>query len=117
MFWKKNKNHWTKSRNPDSKRYKLDMAEHLHGMSLKCVTERVNGIEEIIGKGGSITFRNGEIIVYSSMDTVFRCDALQMKAWELMSLDGVVITAPDTEHGGEERTIIAHYSYWRALDN
>ena len=73
MFWKKNKNHWTKSRNPDSKRYKLDMAEHLHGMSLKCVTERVNGIEEIIGKGGSITFRNGEIIVYSSMDTVFRC--------------------------------------------
>ena len=117
MFGRKNKNHWTKSKNPDSKRYKLDMAAHLNGMPLKCVTQRVDGIEEVIGKSGSITFRDGELIIYSSMDVLMRCNVLEMNAWELMSLDGVTITAPDLEHGGEERTIIAHYSYWRKLDN
>ncbi len=119
MFGRKNKNqsHWTKSRNPNSKRYKLDLAEHLNGMSLKCVTERINGIEEIIGKSGSITVRNGELIVYSSMDVVFRCDVMELVGSELMSLDGAILTAPDKEHGGEVRSIVAHYSYWRNLDN
>ncbi len=117
MFGRKNKSHWTRSKNPESKRYKLDMAAHLNGMSLKCVTEKVNGVEEIIGKSGSVTVRDGELILFSSMDIVFRCDILEMKAWELMSLDGVVITAPDKEHGGEERTVIAHYTYWRRMEN
>ena len=117
LFGRKNKNRISKSKNPDSRRFKLDMAEHLNGMPLKCVTERINGIEEVIGKSGSITVRDGELLVYASMDILMRCRVLQMKAWELMSLDGVVITAPDLEHGGEERTIIAHYSYWRKLDD
>ena len=117
MFGKKNKRHWTKSKNPDSKRYKLDMAAHLNGMPLKCVTEKINYVDEVIGKSGSITVRDGELILYSSMDVVFRCDVLSMSAWELMSLDGVVITAPDLEHGGVERTVIAHYTYWRPVEN
>ncbi|MBQ8524441.1 MAG: hypothetical protein IJ457_07455 [Clostridia bacterium] len=117
MFGKKNKSHWTKSKNPDSKRYKLDMAAHLNGMPLKCVTEKINYVDEVIGKSGSITVRDGELILYSSMDVVFRCDVLSMSAWELMSLDGVVITAPDLEHGGVERTVIAHYTYWRPVEN
>ncbi len=119
MFGRKNKSssHWTKSRNQNSKRYKLDLAEHLNGMSLKCVTERINGIEEIIGKSGSITVRDGELIVYSSMDVVFRCDVMSLVGSELMSLDGAILTAPDKEHDGEVRSIVAHYSYWRNLDN
>ena len=116
MFGRKNKGHWTKSKNPDSKRYKLDMAAHLHGMPLKCVCEKINGIEEIIGKSGSITVNDGELLVYSSMDVLFRCKVSEMSAWELMSLDGVVITAPDLEHDGEERTIVAHYTYWRQVE-
>ena len=36
-----------------------------------------------------------------------------MQAWELLSKDGVVITAPDLEHGGVERTIIVFYVYYR----
>ena len=36
-----------------------------------------------------------------------------MQAWELLSKDGVVITAPDLEHGGRERTIIVYYVYYR----
>ena len=30
-----------------------------------------------------------------------------------MSGDGVVITAPDKEHGGAVRTITVHYVYYR----
>ena len=92
---------WTRSKNPDSKRYKNDMAEHLNGMPLKCVCEKV---------------RDGELMLYAGMDIVFRCDVLSMSAWELMSLDGVVITAPDLEHGGTERTVTAYYSYWRSMN-
>ena len=51
---------FTKSKNPDSKRYKKDMARHLDGMALKCVTERINGIEEVIGKSGAIILKGIE---------------------------------------------------------
>ncbi|MCI9449935.1 MAG: hypothetical protein HFE30_06765 [Clostridiales bacterium] len=107
---------WTRSKNPDSKRYKNDMAAHLNGMPLKCVCEKVNGIEEIVGKSGAIAVRDGELMLYAGMDIVLRCDVLSMSAWELMSLDGVVITAPDLEHGGTERTVTAYYSYWRSMN-
>jgi hypothetical protein len=36
-----------------------------------------------------------------------------MKASELLSLDGVIITAPDLERNGEEHTIVAYYKYFR----
>ena len=42
-----------------------------------------------------------------------RCKIDEMDAAELLSKDGVVITAPDIEKGGEVHTIIAHYVYYR----
>ena len=30
-----------------------------------------------------------------------------------LSKDGVVLTGPDLEHGGKERTVIAYYVYYR----
>lgn len=115
MFKKKGK-HWTKSKNPDSKRYKNDLADYLNGRALKCVCEKIDGIEEVVAKQGSIIRKEDELIVYASQDIVLRADVLSLQAWELLSLDGVVITAPDKEHGGIERTIVAYYSYWRTLD-
>ena len=108
--------HWTKSKNVNSKRYKRDLAEYLTGRSLKCVTERIDGIEEVIAKSGSIIKKDDELIVYASQDIVLRTKIDDLYAWELLSLEGVVITAHDIEHGGEERTIIAFYSYWRTLE-
>jgi len=108
--------HWTKSKNVNSKRYKRDLAEYLNGRSLKCVTERIDGIEEVIAKSGSIIKKDDELIVYASQDIVLRTKIDDLYAWELLSLEGVVITAHDIEHGGEERTIIAFYSYWRTLE-
>ncbi|MBQ7922927.1 MAG: hypothetical protein IJ325_10205 [Clostridia bacterium] len=115
-MFKKTK-HWTKSKNVNSKRYKLDLANYLHGKALKCVTEKVNGIEEVVAKKGSIIRKEDELLVFASQDVVMRANVLEVSAWELLSLEGVVITAPDLEHGGEERTIVAYYSYWRELED
>ena len=40
-----------------------------------------------------------------------------MKAWELMSLDGVVLTFPDPDADEGERTVVAYYSYYRKLED
>ncbi len=109
--------HWTKSKNINSKRYKRDLAEYLNGRSLKCVTERIEGIEEVIGKSGAIIKKDDELIVYASQDVILRTKILDLYAWELLSLEGVVITAIDIEHGGVERSIVAYYSYWRQLED
>lgn len=113
----KKSKHWTKSKNIDSKRYKRDLANYLDGRSLKCVTERIDGIEEVVGKSGAIIKKDDELLIYSSQDVLMRVKIDDLHAWELLSLDGVVITAHDIEHGGEERTVIAFYSYWRQLDD
>lgn len=113
----KKSKHWTKSKNIDSKRYKRDLANYLDGRSLKCVTERIDGIEEVVGKSGAIIKKDDELLIYSSQDVLMRVKIDDLHAWELLSLDGVVITAHDIEHGGEERTVIAFYSYWRQLED
>ena len=109
--------HWTRAKNINSKRYKRDLAAYLDGRALKCVTERINGIEEVVGKSGAIIKKDDELLIYSSQDVLFRTKIDWLYAWELMSLDGVVITAPDLEHDGVERTVIAFYSYWRQIEN
>ena len=108
--------HWTKSKNINSKRYKNDRANYLNGRHLKCVTERIDGIEEVIGKSGAIIRKEDELLVYASQDVLLRTKIEYLYAWELLSLDGVVITAIDLEHNNVERTIIAYYSYWRELE-
>lgn len=104
----------TKSKNPDSKRYKYDMAQRICGHHVKYVTERHgDDVEDVIGKNGALNMRGDELLVFASADILMRCKIEQMQAWELLSHDGVVITAPDLEHGGVERTIIVHYVYYR----
>ena len=90
------------------------MAQKICGHHIKYVTERhADDVEEVIGKNGGLNIRDDEFIVFASADIIMRCKIEEMQAWELMSHDGVVITAPDLEHGGVERTIIVHYVYYR----
>ena len=105
--------HWTKSKNPESPRYRWDMAKRMSNMHIKYVTENKDGVDEVIGRNGGINIRGDELIIFASADIVFRSRVVETAAWELMSRDGVVITAPDLEHGGVERTIIVHYTYYR----
>ena len=102
----------TKSKNPDSKRYKWDMARQMCGHHIKYVTEKKNDIDEIIGRSGGLNIRDDELLVFASADVIMRCKIEQMQSWELLSKDGVVITAPDLEHGGIERKIIDYYVYY-----
>lgn len=103
----------TKSKNPNSKRYKYDMAKQICGHHVKYVTEKIGEVDEVIGRDGALNIRDGELLVFASSDILMRCNIEEMQAWELLSKDGVVITAPDKEHGGKERTIIVYYVYYR----
>ena len=101
----------TKSKNPESKRYRYDMAQRICGHHVKYVTERIHNVDEVIGRSGSLNIRDDELLVYASFDVLMRCKIADMQASELLSKDGVVITAPDLEHDGRVRTVIVYYVY------
>ena len=103
----------TKSKNPESKRYRMDMAKRICGHHVKYVTERKDDVEEVIGRSGGLNIRDDELLVFASADVLMRCKIADMQAAELLSHDGVVITAPDLEHGGAVRTIIVYYVDYR----
>ena len=103
----------TRSNDPESKRYRYNMAKRICGHHVKYVTEEINGTHEVIGRSGALNIKDDELLVFASADVLMRCKVEEMQAWELLSKDGVVITAPDLEHGGKERTVIVHYVYYR----
>lgn len=100
-------------KDPSSLAYKKNMAQMISNKRIKYVGEKINGVEEVIGKGGSISIRDDEILVFASADVLLRTKIADMNAAELLSKDGVIITAPDLEHGGKERTIVVYYVYHR----
>lgn len=103
----------TKSKNPDSKKFKREMAYAVCGQHIKYVTEKKDDVDEVIGRNGGLNIRNDEFIVYASAKVLFRCRIDELQIWELLSRDGVVLTGPDLENGGVERTVIAYYVYYR----
>lgn len=105
--------HYSKPKDPSSKRFRREMAERIAGHRIRYVTERKDDVDEVIGREGSLSVRDGEFIVFASSQILFRCLVDELQAWELLSKDGVVLTAPDLEHGGAERTIIVYYVYYR----
>ncbi len=100
-------------KNPNSLSYRREMAQKIAGHRIRYVTEKINEVDEVIGRDGSVDIRNGEFIVFASSEVILRCRVDDLQAWELLSKDGVVVTAPDIEHGGVERTIIIFYVYYR----
>ena len=103
----------TKSKNPDSKKFRREMAMAVCGQHIKYVTEKRNNVDEVIGRNGGLNIRNDEFIVYASAKVVFRCRIDDLQIWELLSKDGVVLTGPDIESGNQVRTVIAYYVYYR----
>ena len=93
-----------------------DKAKYLNEKKLRYVTQRsADGVESVICRDSVILYRDDCICIYDGPDAVFRCRADEMDAGELMSLEGVVITAPDLSRGGESVTVVAYYKYWRAV--
>lgn len=95
---------------------KLQLAKKLNGQALKCVTERINGIEEIIAKDGAIIFKENHLIVYAGQNIVVDKDIKEISFGELLSLEGLVVTVTN-EATNEERIFIAYYKYWRNLNS
>ena len=103
----------TKSNDLNSKRYRYDMAKRICGHHVRYITEKNGDVDEVIGREGSLNIKDDELLVFGSGDILMRCKIENMQAWELLSKDGVVITAPDDAHGGIERTIVVYYVYYR----
>ncbi len=103
-----------KSKNENSTAFRVQMAKHLSGRAIKYCTERdpEDGSDTVIGHAGSLSIKDDEFIVLSSSDIVFRCKVTELRAWELMSNDGAMLTAPDLTQNGRERTIIVYYTYY-----
>ena len=104
---------FSRKKDPNSKVYRWEMAKQMSNHHIRYVTEKINDVDEVIGRNGGLNIRGDELLVFASADVLLRCKIEEMQAWELLSKDGVVITAPDLEHGGRERTIIVYYVYYR----
>lgn len=98
----------------EDKRVRDELISRLSGKIIKYVTERTpdGSTDTIIGKEGSLTIRDGELIVLSSSNIVFRCKIDTLLASELLSLEGVILEGEDLESGAQ-RKIIAYYKYYR----
>ena len=99
--------------NTKSRSYRTARAVKLHGLVIRYVTERHGDNDDVIGRGGNIAIHGEELLVFSSGDIVMRANTSELQASELLSGDGVILTAPDLEEGGRMRTMTAHYVYHR----
>lgn len=103
-----------KRKKPEEKlSFKIKMAEKMVRNRLRYATERDGDTDSVIGKNGGFNIRNGQLIVSADNRVIFRCNIEEMTVSELMSLEGVIITAPDIEHERKVRTIICYYVYYR----
>ena len=102
-----------RDKNPDSYAYRLKRARALHGQAIKYVTERVDDNDNVVGRGGSISVRNGELLLFSSDTILLRSNIVETEASYLLSGDGVVLTAPNKEEDGRVRSYIAYFVYYR----
>ena len=98
----------------EDKKIRDAVIERLSGKVIKYCSERAEdgSGDIIIGKDGSLTIRDQELIVLASADIVFRCDIDGLLASELLSRDGVILEGYDKD-AGKNRKIIAYYKYYR----
>ena len=102
----------TKSKDPNSKRSRWDMAQMICGKHIRYVSEKQNDVDVIIGREGGFNIREEDLLVYASSRVVFRAKIDELQIWELLSKDGVVLTGYDKETQ-RERTVVAYYVYYR----
>lgn len=96
-----------------SARFREEMAKKICSHPLKYITEPSDSGDVVIGKGGICWLRNGEFTVSSDEKVLFRVDLDDLKAYELMSLEGAVCEGHDKESGGKFRSVTVFYKYYR----
>ena len=98
---------------PGTPAYRLAEAAKLHGQAVKYVTEHIDGNEDIVGRGGSVSLVDGRLIVDSSGERLFLADAREVDVSWLMSGNGVIISGPNLLENSRHRTITVHFVYYR----
>jgi len=104
----------------DSAEFRAQVVERIKSKRIRYVSERVidaatgEVVDTIIGKEGFFSVKNNELEIYLSGvgKTLFRAYIPDLKAYELLSLEGVVMEAVDLI-SGKHRQIIAYYKYYR----
>ena len=89
----------TESKNPESKRYRMQMARRICGHHIKYVTERKDDVEEVIGRSGGLNIRGDELLVFASGQVLLRCKIAQMQAegQDMQSALEILEVTPDEE--------------------
>ena len=111
LFSRKNK----PPKDMSSVEFKRYMANRISDKLIKCVLERNEDYTDtIIGKSGFFVVKDGLLEIITGSDTVFCGEIDTLTIWELLSLDGVVITGYDRTVD-RERTVMAYYKYYREV--
>ncbi len=94
---------------PGSKKDRINRANALHGQTIRYVSEMKDGVENIVGRVGNASVRNGELLIFSSNDVIFRSPCVEVETADLLSGDGVVLRGPDSVSGLPRRTITIYF--------
>ena len=104
---------FSKKKPEDKPAFKRKMAERVCNAKLRYVTEWIDGKENVICHGGMANIRDNVLIISAQDKDIFRCKINDMKASNLMSLDGTIIEANDLAHDNKYRKITVFYVYYR----
>ncbi len=91
------------------KRTNISRTHALHGKVIRYVAEQQNGSEVVLGRGGSISVRDEQLLVFSSKEIIFRSVCAETEVSHLLSGDGVILRAANLERGGEMHKITAFF--------
>ena len=108
-----------KKNDEDNPEYRIKFAERFASKRIKYVSERVidhetgEPVDTILGKDGYFNInKNSELSVYCDGKELFRAYTPELKAYEFLSLEGVVMESMDLTTN-RYRQIIAYYKYYR----
>ena len=107
--------------NEDSAEFRQAFVERIKNKRIRYVSERIADektgeiVDTILGKEGFFNInKNNELEIYLSGvgKTLFRAYIPDLKAYEFLSLEGVVMESLDLV-SGKHRQVIAYYKYYR----
>ena len=104
-----------KAKNVKSQRYKKALAGKICPHHIKYATVSMGEAgDKVVGRDCSCTFDDEYFRISDGGGTViFKSPMTGVKLYELMSLDGAVISGKDETKNGEYTEMTVHYSYYR----
>lgn len=94
------------------KRRRENIVQKLDGQRLQYVTERAEGEEIVLGKGGYANIKGEELIVCCGDNQQFKFRLDGVTASELLSRNGIILQGFDTV-SQKDRTLVAYFVYHR----